>query len=70
MAKQFPMETVPIIKIVATCLPLEITYYNCTRKTIGLYLISLKNNWPLSYKFEHSDLTILILGIHNRNNTM
>ena len=41
MAKQFPMETVPIIKIVATCLPLEITYYNCTRKTIGLYLINL-----------------------------
>ena len=41
MGKQFPMKTVPIIKVEATCFPLEITYYNCTRKTIGLYLINL-----------------------------
>lgn len=41
MGKQFPMETVSVIKVEATCFPWEITYYNCTRKTIGLYLINL-----------------------------
>ena len=49
MVKQFPMETVPIIKIVATCLP------------IGNYLLQLykENNWPLSYQFEKQLASIL-----------
>lgn len=48
MGKQFPMETVPIIKVEATCFPLEITYYNYK-----------ENNRPLSYQFGKQLASIL-----------